>query len=1095
MKRFIGLVCILALTGAAADAQTSRGTVTGIVFDTTRAVIAGASVELTNAGTGLSRTTVTNGEGLYRFDAVELGTYSVRFAATGFAAATRAGVAVSANQTAQIDAELNPSGAETVVQVTEAVVLLQTEAPVRGGNIESIQATELPFPGRNPVTLALTLPGVTTIRFSPGATGSFSVNGSRGRSNNFLIDGTENNDISVAGQGFQITNPDAVHEVSVQTSNFDSEFGRAGGAVVNVITKSGTNNLHGTVSYLLDATRDDAITNTQALSDDIRQRGHPLPGTDQWFAGTLGGPVVKDKTFFFGAYQERRQNSQTTSNVTTLSAAGKAALRSIFPAGRNSNVDTYLTVTNGADATSLFFPIALGSGRPDLQFGTAILPFPQTFTDRQFLGRLDHNLGNNDQLSTRYLFDNQIEPFGGATLGFLGFTTSQANRYQNFLVTETHILSPTSTNEARLAYNRIKLSFPIDPPNRLGLTLPRFAISGITSFGIQTNLPQGRVANNYVFQDTMTKIRGKHSLRFGLDLLKQRSRQFAPITERGEFSYQAGGSFSSFANFVDDFGGSNGFAARDFGSAAYYPTLFRQAYFVQDRWRAGEAFTFTLGLRYEYFGRPINSVRTPAFTGLFNIDPVNFTGPYSQPNEVAADKNNFSPAIGIAYSPTSREGLLGRILGGKTTVIRAGYHLGYDSFFNNIASNAQTSSPNLVSTLTTSTISTAQPRGFPDLFSLLPQTPRPLNPLDAQTLVTPDLVNPYYQRWSLGLQRELGSNWVVDISYVGSKGTRLYVNEDLNPLVPAAMRITPPANPPIPASRLSGRLDNLQGARTIRTNGGSSIYHAGQLEVTRRFNMGLSITGAYTYSRLIDNNSEVFADGGGVSSSSTSVVPSIFGGERLERAVSLFDRTHRAAFTYLYELPFLRDQRGVLGRIAGGFGVSGRTSVESGVPFSILNGQDANGIAGNNDRPDHNLQGRKDVRAVPSSSSPTGYINPDADNAPIDPSTAEFIGIPANAGRNGTLGRHTHRTPKLNNWDLNIFKLVKVNESVAFQFRTEFYNVFNHPQPTIASVSPFSPGSQRIANNVFTSPAGRFLNTSIPEAGGRVVRYQLKLIF
>jgi hypothetical protein len=258
------LVAVLLGLSLTAVAQTSRGTVSGTVTDPTGAVIAGANVVLTNTQTGVERTTTSSDEGQYRFEAVDLGTYNVKITASGFGEVTKTNLSVTANQTAEVSAQMAPAGQTVVVDVTtEGTALLQTEAPVRGGNIETAQIQELPFAGRNPVALALTLPGVSTNRFGFGV-GTFSVNGARGRSNNFLIDGTENNDISVAGQGFQITNPDAVQEVSVQTSNYDAEFGRAGGAVVNTITKSGTNEFHGTLSYLLDSTRDDAVTSAES---------------------------------------------------------------------------------------------------------------------------------------------------------------------------------------------------------------------------------------------------------------------------------------------------------------------------------------------------------------------------------------------------------------------------------------------------------------------------------------------------------------------------------------------------------------------------------------------------------------------------------------------------------------------------------------------------------------------------------------------------------------------------------------------------------------------------------------------------------------
>jgi outer membrane receptor protein involved in Fe transport len=1120
-RAILWLALITSLT-LATFAQTSRGTVSGVLTDANGAVIAGANVVLTNTETTVSRTTVTNGEGFYRFDAVDLGTYTLKFSASSFAALTKSNIMVSANQTATIDAQLVPGTQEVSVDITaESGALLQTEAPVRGGNIDQKRIVELPNATRNPTLLALTVPGVSTNRFGFGVQ-TFSVNGGRGRSNNFLIDGTENNDISIAGQGFQIKNPDAVQEVSVQTSNYDAEFGRAGGAVINTITKAGTNQFHGTASWQYDSTRDDALSNLQSLDPALKQRGYPPYGTEHIFAGTFGGPIKfprsyngKDRSFFFVSYQNLRQASNATTQVFVPTAAGRSALRALFPQGANPRIDTFLGVTDGVVGIANPTRIALGNNRPDIEFGTAVTAFPQPAIEPQFQTRIDHKISDKSQLSARYLFADVDKPFGGAALGLPGFTTGEKNRYQNFLLSETHVFGPSFTNELRLSYNRIALSFPLDPPNQLALTLPNITIAGVTNIssspyniGIQTNLPQGRIANNYVIQDTATYVRSNHTFRFGFDLLKQRSRQFAPINERGSLNYAAGGGFTGFANFVDDFGGSGpatGSANRDFGSPRYYPFLFRQAYFAQDRWRASEAFTLTLGLRYENFGNPINTLRTAAYAGLFNIDPVTLDGPYSQPSKVKNDNNNFSPTIGIAWSPKFSNGWLGALFGERKTVIRSGYQIGYDSFFNNIASNAASSTPNLISTQTISSVTAGNPRGLPNLTSLVPTTARPLSPRDAQTLADANLVNPYYQRWSLGVQREMPGQILLDVSYVGSKGTKLYVTEERNPQVPANQRITPAGftgsltcTPGTAGCLITGRLDNLQGGRNIRANSGSSSYHAGQLQVSRRFAQGLALTGAYTFSKLIDNASEIFAaTGNGLSNSQLSTIPFVLGGERNERAVSMFDRTHRGVITYVYDLPFMREQKGVLGQIVGGWQLSGVTTFESGVPFTVFNGEDSNGVAGNNDRPDFNPNGQKGVRAVPSTTSPTGYINPDNNNAPIDPAQARYIGIRGGTNRTGTTGRNTERTKGINNFDFNVQKRFRVTEGVGLQFRAEFFNVFNHPQYGTISVSPFVPVTNNTgpAANVFTSPAGRFLQPQFSDGGGRVVRYLLRLTF
>ena len=1016
-SRFFRLAALLAAASTYLLGQTSRGTVTGLVTDPSGAHISAAEVQLKNQATGVVRTSKTNDAGLYRIDAVDPGIHDISIKSSGFKTFSSRSATVQAGQVMTLDARLEIGETATVLEVTAEGALLQTEAPVRGGNIESVKIAQLPIATRNPVSLALTIPGVSTNRFASGVS-TFSVNGSRGRSNNFLLDGTENNDISITGQAFQVTNSDSVQEVAVQTTNYDAEFGRAGGAVVNVITKSGTNQLHGTASYLLDSTIDDAITNTQSLSPDIQKRGHALPGTDQWFSGTFGGKIKRDKTFFFLAFQEERQISQSTNNLQTLSAKGRATLNGLFPKGANPRVDIYNQVTGTADATSQFFNVPLGNGRPDLEFGTYILAFPQTRRNRQWATKFDHSFGPNDQLSVRYGNDNQSAPVGGAANAFPGFFTGETDVYHNVLASETHVFSPTMTNELRLHYNKILLDFPLDVQNPLGKTLLRYDFGNlaITSLGVQTNLPQGRLARNYGLQDTLTKIQGSHTFRFGFDLLAQRAKQFAPIVERGFLDYRSSGTTSYFANFVDDFGGAGpagGSALRDFGSAAYYPKLFRQAYFFQDRWRVSSSLTLTLGVRYENFGQPINTLRTPAFTGLFNIDPLTFTGPFDKPNKVKTDNNNFGPTIGLAYAPDIQSGPLAWLFRGRKGVFRAGYQIGYDSFFNNIASNAATSSPNLVSTSVVSSVTTALPRGVANLSSLIPTAARALTPLDSQGLVVGDLVNPYMQRWSGGVQRELPHGILLDISYVGTKGTKLFQQEDLNPLVTANLVRTPQTTTPIPASRLNQRIDPLQGARSTRTNSGSSTYHALQTYVNRRFSNGLSVTTSYTWSKLLDYGSDIFTFN---SNPSTTQTPSVLGGLRNDRGFSLHDRTHRATFTYLYELPWMKSQHGAVGRVAGGWKVSGVTAFESGVPLNVVNGLDADGVGGAGvDRPDFNPSGLPRTRALVDTRSPTGYVNPDDGNKPIDPKDARYIQRPgftgSTPGRPGNAGRNTERTP------------------------------------------------------------------------------------
>jgi hypothetical protein len=1102
-RYLIAITVLLAVISL--HAQTSRGTVSGLVTDIQRAAIPNATVELTGLATNLTRTTQTNEAGLYRFEAVDPGSYRLAVKATSFRTFVVQNITVNAAQVFTQDATLEVGDVQQIIEVTESAVQLQTEAPVRGGNVQPKDIVDLPYAGRNPVTLGLTLPGVVTTKFAtPGTT--FVVNGARGRSNNFMIDGTDNNDISVAGQAFQVLNPGSVHEVSVQTTNYDAEFGRAGGAVVNVITKSGTNAFHGTAGFVLDSTRDDAISSSLAQDPEIQLRGKNFPGTEQQFDGTFGGPVIRDRTFFHLSYLEIRQFSTSTTEMVSPTAAGRATLLRLFPQGTSRNADLLQQITAGYDGVFRAFNVPLGNGRPDVEFGRLITPYAQELRLRQYGVKIDHRFSERDILAGRFLIDDQFLPKGGETLSFPPFHTSETQKTHSVSLYHTHVFSPTVTNELRPGYTRYNLDVPLDPANPLGRTLPLIAIAGINTtsssvYGVRSTFPQGRLFNNYVLQDTMSVVRGSHTFRFGFDLMDQRARQAAPFNERGTLSYGASSgaqSFSGLANFLDDFGGA-GSATRTFGSPFYYPSLFRQSYFFQDRWRASAGLTLTLGVRYEYFGTPMNVILNPVYSGLFNVDPVTLDSPLYRPNKVAADYNNWSPTVGVAYSPGFDEGWLARIFGNRKSVFRAGYNLGYDSYFNNITSNMVAGAPNSVSDATASQVTAAAPRGLAGLSRLLPVTAPPLTPFLSQTSVYGDLRNPYYQRWSAGIQRELPAGMLLDIAYVGTKGTRLFATEDGNPLVTSDLRVPVPAN--VSTTRRENRLDQLQGPRTIRTNGGSSSYNAAQFELKRRFASGIGFTTAYTFSKAIDNGSEIFSFGN-TSTLQNASVPSFFGGLQIDRGISFWDRTHRLVFTYNYEIPFMKSQRGPIGRVLGGWQLAGLTTYESGVPYTVVNGQDADGLGGSTyDRPNLNPSGRPGVRAVPNAASPTGYVNPDNGNLPIDPAEARYIGITNNTGARrtapGYLGRNTQRGPGLKNWDVNVSKNIRLTERFQLQFRTEFYNIFNTPMYGKVSESPFAPSqnAQTIGASVFNSQPGLFLNETAQDGGGRVIRWQLRLHF
>ncbi len=478
-------VFVIVLGAPFVSAQTSRGTIAGTVSDPNGAVVSGANVEIVNKATNVSRTSATNSSGYYRFDAVELGEYDVKVAATGFKTLTTTSVKVSANLTTDIDARLEIGAESASVEVTADAEVLQTTEPVRGGNFSTRQVQNLPLAGLNPYDLGRLLPGVVSPSGSStfGNDSQFSVNGQRPRANNYLIDGTENNDISVTGPASQINNEDAVQEVSLQTGLFSAEFGRAGGGVFNLVTKAGTNDFHGSLRWLYFSQKFNALTNGQRLAGLTR----PAVFNENVFSGTIGGPLPlprfgdkggpyftsgRDKTFFFfGLQYDRFRTSASFGPFRVPTVNGVNQLRALFPAGTNARVDLYLDAIGSARGLTTLQTIALGTG-PD-GFGnvvprgsveTGLIGFPASSQTnvRQYVFRIDHRINDRHQIGIRYLDDDTVVP--NAAMNSPGFTRDFTGNSRNLLFTHTWVIKSNITNELRVSpYGLINFDFPISP--------------------------------------------------------------------------------------------------------------------------------------------------------------------------------------------------------------------------------------------------------------------------------------------------------------------------------------------------------------------------------------------------------------------------------------------------------------------------------------------------------------------------------------------------------------------------------------------------------------------------------------------------------
>ena len=1078
--RIASAILMLLVFSSGLFGQTSKGFVVGEVVDPNGAVIAGANVKITNANTGVSRETVTAPDGSFRIDAVDPGTYTVGVTQNGFKTALREQVIVGASQTATVSFQLELGTQSEVVNVTSgADVILQTQDGSRVNTLSNREITDLPTAGLNPANIVFTLPGV--VDPGPLAGGfvqgnEFSVNGLRARANNQLIDGLDNNDNSVAGQAYIPVLREGYGEVTVLQSDYSAEFGRAGGAVVNVTTKSGTNGFHGSVYDLLNNSKLNSLTASQR-ADGTRK---PVV-VENTYGFSLGGPIKKDKLFFFGTYQGDRFRAGTDATTRVPTAAGFNTLRSLFRVGANPNLDRYLSIVGNLRGQREISNVALGNGRPDIEFGEASISSSQPVNDNQYLARVDWAPTKKDSLAFRYvlddqIFNNQFPTSGSGGSPFPGFEVDVPSRTQNFFFNYTRSLSTRLTNEARFGFGRFNVDFA--PRGAQGADNgPIFSFTGaglgqgITSVGLPSIFPQGRLFDNYQIQDTLSSTVGNHTFRFGGDVNIQRSSQGIPFNSRGILTFAGGGGFNAFGNFVDQFSGrSGGGAAIQFGSPIIFPNAFYQNYFVNDTWRVLENLTLNLGLRYENYGTPFNAIRFPAFAG------------FDQPVETVAlqerDNNNFAPRFSFAYQPR----FFKRLFGENKTVFRGGFAVNYDFFFNNILTNTAATVPNSfgVTNFGASLPVDTDPRGIARFgVGSLPTTGTP-DPFATVNTIPRNLVNPETFVYNFGIQHELPFKLISDVAYVGSRGTHLFINEQLNPGVGGFNTLT--------------RAFSNRGSVVARTNGGDSSYNSLQARLERGFSSGLLLRFAYTYSKAIDDvASEVFVTTGGSSVGSDPF------NRRVDRSLASFDVPHRFVATFIYDVPSLA-KSGFGHALLGGYSLAGTYRLQSGNAQSpFVGGIDLNGDgSATNDRPvisnpnaPANSVGFSNFIAenfISGVTSPTGFS--DLNGNPVNPADVRFL--VSESIRTGIAARNILRGPRQNRLDLSLTKSVNLGftrlEADRFEIRFDYFNAFNTPQ--------FAPGTGDVTDTTFNDFRFGTGNLNIGNVNsGRIGQFQLRYVF
>ncbi|MDT7781039.1 MAG: hypothetical protein QOC99_3551 [Acidobacteriota bacterium] len=1221
-------------------AQATTGTMRGVVTDVNGEVVAGATVKAKNEATGAETPAfTTTSEGTYEFSNLQPGKYTVTVEGAGFKRVVITHTDVKVGVVNPLDAKLEAGNiAETVTVVAGTEEVLNTEQSQISHTFEARKVEDLPSnaAGGGLDTLALLIPGVA--QNSGGGTNTngtgLSVNGNRGRSNNFQIDGSDNNDLSVGGPNLFIDNQDQVQEYQVVTNNFSAQYGRNLGAVVNIVTKGGTNQFHGTAfEYHRDQRNLDTLNNIE------RARGDKNPARflSNVFGGTFGGPIVKNRAFFFGSYEGIRQPSTADvasagfainqSDLPRLTAAFPGnpvinsivqlnptalTLGSIFP--RTDLLNCNATVEKLAGAPQSRFSqcnrdfIDIG---PDAAHAVRVegfqieRTFPNTYTQNEYSVRGDVKVTNKDNFYVRYLKQNgdtlnstQVS----ATNGFHGDVLFDT---KNFGGTYIRQFSNRIVNEFRGVRTNLFLSFGGGcDPKTLGCvpaaseidnaqieSINPTAIRGVTltgnalrAMGVGGGLPQGRGSILYDFADNVTMTYGGHSMIVGAQVKFTTAHvPFLP-NYGGAFTFALDTTQTGLAQQRRVFNDAPSAVSLSLGNPNVAYTEWDQYYFFQDDWKIRPNLTLNLGVRYEYTGQPINDLSQ--FTLARESGSAPFFNPALPVRDrivpfTPADKNNFAPRVGFAWSPrySEKSGFMHALLGNEATVIRGGYAIAYDPAFYNILLNVANSSPFSIALASTAAQSPAVNPGLPMPNSFFGSDVRaafqssgvlPIGKLDpkflSQTQVAPDFHSPYSQQWSLGIQRSIRKNNVAEIRYVGNHGVGLFQSVLRNPFVgipgsatnggffgftrnvctalnsagTACATQTPIAFPSfasqiLPAGTVglncvdvAGTPDNEgacfgrikpTGAVTDRENTAQSNYHSIQTRYNGRFiNNALNLGATYTFSKTIDDSSEVFAFNG-----ENSILPQNPFDYHSERSVSALHRPHIFSVNAIYDVPYFKEQRGFVGHLLGGWQINATHVINSGrryTPGQNLNagiglagqnylsgGESLRPFIGNPNAPQTSV-GISQIDAfifgkIPVVTDQNGFLSlNDLNNSVIravtpndvrfvynGPGAAKLFGTPY-----GNTPRYYLAGPILNQLNLGFFKNTRVFENVRVQFRAELFNALNHPNigygVTRNSSLPLSELIDNAGNA--SSPFGD--NTRI-QLARRVVQFGLRISF
>ncbi len=1048
------------------QAQLTRGVISGTVRDTAGASIPDAQVKVTNPETNLTREATTNGEGFYRVGAMEPGIYTVTVEKTGFSKVENRAVTVQQANETTFDVELSAGSVTGTVDVTaetEAITVNKTNGTI-GLTSTARQVVELPLgAGRDVNNLALLSPNTFS---APGSTG-ISANGQRARNNNFTIDGSDNNDLSVTISTVDVV-PEGVGEFQIQTNAYNAEFGRNSGAQINVITRSGTNDFHGDAFEYYRGSRLNALDNIEKSAGLTR----PSRFVRNQFGFTFGGPLHlprfgeggrsiidgRNRTFFFYLFQGDRQRPGAAlgGTVRIPTPAGFAALSTVplgpgQSAGSRAAVLSRLGFLNTVYGTGVQFR-SLNNQTVNgvaIQTGLTNVGITQPANYYTHTLRIDHRIGNDDNLTGRYITNKTTDVNVISNTAFGSIFSGDQNIFdQNLALSETHIFNPSFLNEFRFSYVRRNLGFPENDPNS-----PTAGITGLFTIGGASNFPQGRIQDSFQFSDTLSWQRGEHSFKFGADIRKLKLFNIAAFDSKGTFT---------FANLQDYINNRATTFAQALNTASFDARQTQQFYFVQDDWRITPNLTINMGLRYETSNNPFGFFGATDAASLAALVP----GPTRR------DNNNFAPAVGFAYSPRPESGFLRSIFGDGLSSIRGGYRIAYDVLFYNILTVNASNFPRVVVGQITSP---ATQDLYPNIATV---TGAPVfNPLATYVNTPENAVSPYSQLFSLSWLREFSHDFVLEVGYTGSRSKNQINQLQANPgILTAAQAATVRATqnaasiPSLQARRLFPQF----GSRVLIATDSHGNYNAGFATLNKRFSNHLQFGVAYTFSKLMSDNDESL--GVGAITGGSPQIPQDFFNVQAEKSLSAFDRTHRLVANFIYEVPKPPGSffdTGVGKQVFGGWELSGIITRQSGQPFTMLTGVDTNGNGGGGDRPNYN---------------PNGLLTLDPVTGNFRTFTSPLVGgqffVPlgtnglplVNSLGNGNLGKNTFRAPGFYNSDLSVQKKFFMpwgENPHRLIFRADFVNAFNQdnygrPVNTLSSGADFGKNLNNWGNRTIT---------------------------